>query len=611
MISNIDVFKNVYTKDFAYLIGSLLGDGCLYVGKDTYQFSITSEDFDFCEKCQIIMSDLFKKGGKIKAIEKEGKISYYQLVICSKKIVFFLKDLTESKTKIPSFIYKNNSFRKSFTQGIMDSDGWISEVNASDGFKRYRVGFKNISIWADAFKNILDELKVRTGEMRKVSNSRSSKKAFTFTINTLDYCKKVGFRINRKKKKQEEFIGFYKNKTKIKKIKKKENVILRVSDFEHRILKNKSSFFGMKKSAFLRHCALSYWKDNKNINDFKKMLQLYLSGNELEKQEIVEILFQYYRNNGFPHNVLSNEQKENRMGRIIKSKDILLEDNNLQMNFNGLDLANSYHPHMMEAHYSRGENSPMETYNNDDGLKDCINRWLELGKVPNHAGMRRILKTRDGTKGVVNFKPSISKFIYDNYCPVDGKVLDPCSGYSGRLAGCIASNRNLFYHGIDPNGKTAIGNMEMASFFSTQYDILGERIYKYKFRFDLGMAEDILPGLEEKYDLVFTSPPYFNVEIYSEDKSQSCNRYQEYEIWLQSFLYSIVDQSKRLLKEDGYLILNAKNLPGKKMADDLCKYCEKDWELETTYHMRLANSEYNRKNGETFHIEPIFVFKKK
>jgi len=32
--------------------------------------------------------------------------------------------------------------------------------------------------------------------------------------------------------------------------------------------------------------------------------------------------------------------------------------------------------------------------------------------------------------------------------------------------------------------------------------------------------------------------------------------------------------------------------------------------LEKTYHMRLANSSYNRKVGDTFHTEPIFIFKK-
>lgn len=610
MGKHIEISKDVYTKDFAYLIGSLLGDGCLYVGKDTYQFSITSEDYDFCEKCYNIVDSLFDKKGRIKTVRKDGKISYYQLVVCSKQIVFFLKELTKDKTIIPSFVYKNNDFKISFSQGIMDSDGWITKVNASDGYIRYRVGFKNISKWTSSFKSILDGLKVKTGEMRMVSNDRSSKKAYTFTINTFDYCSNVGFRIDRKKRIVESFMDFYKNDG--NKNNKKDNIILRVSSTDHNIIKIKSSLFDRKKSDYIRHCSLSHWENIDNTKHFKKMLKIYQESGEDIKRQVVEMFFQYYRRNGFPYISLTDEQKENRMDRIIKSKDILLEDDNLQMNFNGLDLVNSFHPHMMDAYYKRGgEVSPCQAYNNDDKFKDCINRWLELGKTPNHAGVRKILKTRKGVRSVVNFKPTIAKLIYDNYCPEGGKVLDPCSGYSGRLAGCIASNRNIFYHGIDPNGKTAVGNMEMANFFSSQYNVLGERIYKYRFRFDMGMAEEVMSEIREEYDLIFTSPPYWNVEIYSEEMSQSCNKYENYENWLQNFLYNIVDYSKRLLKEYGFLAINIKNTEKYKIADDICAYCKREkWELEKTYHMRLANSSYHRKVGDTFHTEPIFIFKK-
>ena len=174
--------SRIYTSDFSYLIGSLLGDGCLYVGKNTYQFSITSEDYDFCEKCQIIVYNLFGKNGRIKTVKNGGKISYYQLVVCSKDIVYFLKEVTDNKNKIPLFVYLSKEYMKSFVQGLMDSDGWISKVNASDGYIRYRVGFKNISNWTNEFKDMFNTLDVRTGKMRRVSNIRSSKKAFSFTI---------------------------------------------------------------------------------------------------------------------------------------------------------------------------------------------------------------------------------------------------------------------------------------------------------------------------------------------------------------------------------------------------------------------------------------------
>ncbi len=206
---NIDKRK-IYTKELAYFIGSLLGDGCLYEGKSSYQVSIVSEDFDFCEKCFLIIYNLFNKKGTVRETRKGDKISYYSFRVCSKDIFYFLREITENKSKIPKFIYRSKEFKKSFCQGLMDSDGWISKVNASDGYIRYRVGFKNISCWTNKFKDILDDLSIRTGKMGKQSNIRSVIKAFTFTINTFDYCSKVGFRINRKIKIQKEYLNILK-----------------------------------------------------------------------------------------------------------------------------------------------------------------------------------------------------------------------------------------------------------------------------------------------------------------------------------------------------------------------------------------------------------------
>jgi len=396
---------------------------------------------------------------------------------------------------------------------------------------------------------------------------------------------------------------------------KSSNIILRTDETTHNIIKLKSILFNNgKKSEYLRNASLSYWGDITDRSIFKELLRLYQEGDESDKELIVSVLFEYYRRAGFPYVILNNEQKINRMNRIVKTEKILLEDDHLQQNVVGLDLVNSFHPHMMEARYSDGSRSPKETFDNDEWLKDCINRWLELKNVPNPSGMRRILKTRDKSRGVVNFKSSIAKFIYQTYVPVDGRVLDPCSGYSGRLAGCIAANKNILYHGIDPDGRTARGNMECASFFNSLYyeNVFNNKMYNFRFRFDLGCAEDIMRDIKDEYDLIFSSSPYYNVECYSEECSQSYKRYETYESWLNNFLFVIVDESYRLLKEGGRLALNIKNTYKYKIADDLCKYCEGKWNLEKTYHMRLSNSEYHRVDDKPmFHTEPIYIFAKK
>ena len=391
----------------------------------------------------------------------------------------------------------------------------------------------------------------------------------------------------------------------MKKLKKTNNIILRVTELDNRLIGIKSRLFNMGKSSYIRHTALSYWGNIDDFTSFKELLVFYIEGDEDIKNDIIEVLYEYYRRTGFPHEKLTDEQKTNRMERVIKSKDILLEEDVLQINPQGLDLANFYHPHMMKAFYTnRKDISPYAAYINDDKLKNCIKRWLDLGEVPSPVGIRRILKTRNGVRSVTNFKPTISKFIYDTYTKEGDMVLDPCAGYSGRLVGCIAANKNLLYHGIDPSGDTAIGNTSLASFFRDKY--------KFNFRFDMGCAEDIMPTLKENsYSLIFTSPPYFSLEQYEKSKFQSDFRYKDYNEWLNRFLYKIVNESYRLLRNDGILVLNIKNIQNCNIADDILLYCEEKWELEKTYNMKLSTNEYLRKKDNSFHTEPIFVFKKK
>ena len=388
--------------------------------------------------------------------------------------------------------------------------------------------------------------------------------------------------------------------------------LIRLSDEEMLTLDTKSSFLGKNKSALIRDAALSYWADSRLING-DKLLKIYQDGDD-SKEQIINLIFQYLRRHGYPHNKLNPTSLNKTMNTIARTKSPLLDDDNLQRNTVGLNLANYFHPHMVTVRCLKKYLSPQQLFDDDVLLKDAIKRWLDLGNKPNLAGMRRILRTRDGTRSVVNFKPAISKFIYDTYAPANGRILDPCAGYGGRLAGCIASNKGLHYHGIDPDGRTATGNMKMAAFFSKQYDMMSQREWKFGFSFDLGCAEDVMIGLgDEKYDLVFSSPPYFGVEQYSNEINQSYLRYPEYDQWRESFLKKVLVESFRVLRNGGVLVWNVKDYKKMKIAEDSCKIClNVGFVLEKVFQMHLSNSEYRRgvDHEKKWHTEPIFVFRK-
>ena len=67
-------------------------------------------------------------------------------------------------------------------------------------------------------------------------------------------------------------------------------------------------------------------------------------------------------------------------------------------------------------------------------------------------------------------------------------------------------------------------------------------------------AEDVT--LTSKFDFVFTSPPYFNIEKYTQDPNQSFKRYRKLDAWLNGFLFNIIDKAWNALEDNGVMAIN-------------------------------------------------------
>ena len=62
-------------------------------------------------------------------------------------------------------------------------------------------------------------------------------------------------------------------------------------------------------------------------------------------------------------------------------------------------------------------------------------------------------------------------------------------------------------------------------------------------------------------DFIFTSPPYFNREAYSEDENQSYKKYGDsYESWRHGFLRPTLETCVEYLKPDRYMAWNVADL---------------------------------------------------
>jgi hypothetical protein len=215
----------------------------------------------------------------------------------------------------------------------------------------------------------------------------------------------------------------------------------------------------------------------------------------------------------------------------------------------------------------------------DEKYKFLVHRF-ELGQKLFPAGIQAF---RLGLgQPAVNFPSLTSRYLYEKYTEHISQdvlnVYDPSAGWGGRILGAMSSHKRIHYIGTDPNTDNYI-------------DELGKTRYEYVADFFNNEVLETNPFWEEErntyhifqdgsefignntefqtykgdIDLVFTSPPYFDREQYSEDKEQSYKMYPKYDNWRDNFLKPTLTTAYEYLRNDRYLLWNIADIKiGKK-----------------------------------------------
>lgn len=216
---------------------------------------------------------------------------------------------------------------------------------------------------------------------------------------------------------------------------------------------------------------------------------------------------------------------------------------------------------IFECKAPRGNKSPIEALKNDDDMKFII-EYIE--SKPKFYTGNQITNVKSFFRNagrlaqkVANFCPKNAREIYFRYHDINGErlnILDTSMGFGSRMSAVLISGHN--YCGFDPNEK------------------LFEKLKQYKtFLYDnevvdktqrCGMychgSEIFRPELEGLFDVSFTSPPYFNLEKYYNDISESTKNYNNYDMWLECFAKPTILNTYKYLKIGGYAMINIKNL---------------------------------------------------
>jgi hypothetical protein len=191
--------------------------------------------------------------------------------------------------------------------------------------------------------------------------------------------------------------------------------------------------------------------------------------------------------------------------------------------------------------------------------------------------------------GAVNiFRPILAMEYYCLYQPKT--VLDFTMGWGGRLVGACALNIPK-YIGIDANTRLEQHYEGLKTFLAPRTNTQIELYFKDALEIDYSKLQ---------YDMVFTSPPYYNTEKY-----QHMTVYNNKEHWDELFYRPLLYQTYKYLKKGGVYCLNIS-------VEIYTRVCVGLLGEATTRFPMKKNNRHNKSGARTdhFNTEYIYVWKK-
>jgi hypothetical protein len=185
--------------------------------------------------------------------------------------------------------------------------------------------------------------------------------------------------------------------------------------------------------------------------------------------------------------------------------------------------------------------TPLELFHKHQHL------WLERYDKSRHniKDLRDIIYALDirPTPFCALYPVSITLEVYRNFKPK--RILDMSAGWGDRLIAATMYEPEV-YVGVDPNKELFSGyNLIIKYFGNDDHD---------RYQMIPMPFEDVDLG-NSRFDLMFTSPPYYDAEIYSEDPAQS-SAYLSLGMWLEEFMFPSIRKIWAHLNKSGHLIFS-------------------------------------------------------
>jgi hypothetical protein len=240
----------------------------------------------------------------------------------------------------------------------------------------------------------------------------------------------------------------------------------------------------------------------------------------------------------YPYIVISKEERDDAFNKI---KELGCDINNLTLSHTGNKASNYYFQPYREK-TKVGKWSHWTAWNNPEKRK----RIMDIDKSI-HRDSPKIIGTPTGLQsamrmgfGSVNqFKPYIAVCVYQKFKPK--RILDISAGWGDRLIGAMA--QNIDYIGIDSNTSLKKPYTQMINDFKNKSSSKVNMIFK--------KSQDVDYSKLPPYDLIFTSPPYFDLEKY-----EGMELYDSKEEFIDKYWRPTIEPAYKYLQSGGRMVLN-------------------------------------------------------
>ena len=343
--------------------------------------------------------------------------------------------------------------------------------------------------------------------------------------------------------------------------------------------------------------------------------QRWESENEAGKQAIEQEVFDIYREvDVLPITYYTLDGCVSEL-KSIAGKSAAVEYGSIGVgNTAGQSFCRFWFPNMQEARNLKDKEASLRSrFYNDTKLRRaiqlCYKHRNEGDRSVLPQNIRRALDLVCGGS-IQNFKPMSARAVYEEICPqMFGRLLDFSSGYGGRMLGALTSSMRYHYTGIDPNTKTYHG-LDALGHLLTDLGLGGG----FDMNHTVSEEFDAEPGT---FDAAFSSPPYFNLEIYSDEPTQCMNRCSNLDAWFELYVEPTLRMLHKVLAQDAIYAVNIADYKinqtsfeieqrWKELSTKLNFKYERD--IKMMLNVRPGNGNNKLQNGHKHEL--IYVFRK-